>query len=62
MKPRKTSRPERADLNRAQMAAIAEHVAEGASISAAGRAVGISQQRASQIFARIRAELGWQAQ
>lgn len=41
---------------------IADLVSEGLSISAAGRALGITQQRASQIWRRIVAGLGWQAQ
>ena len=40
---------------------LAELVAEGYSLGAAGRAIGVSQQRASQLFAQIRAGLGEQA-
>jgi hypothetical protein len=44
------------------VAAFAEALAEGApSITAASYQVGVSQQRGSQLFARIRRELGWQA-
>ena len=37
-------------------------LAEGYSISAAAAAIGVSQQAGSQYMARIRRELGWQAQ
>ena len=43
------------------MNAIAERVAEGWSISAAARDIGISQQMASKYWQRIKAGLGDQA-
>lgn len=45
----------------AQCDKIAELVAEGYSVAAAGRAIGITQQRASKFWLRIRADLGPQA-
>lgn len=45
-----------------QMDAIAERVAEGWSVAAAGRDIGVSQQRSSQIWKQVRDGLGWQAQ
>lgn len=42
--------------------AFAEALAECGVIAEAARQCGISQQRGSQLFARIRKELGWQAQ
>lgn len=42
---------------------FAEALANGApSISAAGREAGVGQQRASQLFAQLRSELGAQAE
>lgn len=48
--------------SRRKLDTFAEAVANGASLSAAGRLVGVSQQMASKMFAKIREELGWQAQ
>jgi hypothetical protein len=51
-----------ADKTIGQMDQLAEDMANGAkSISAAGRRQGLSQQRASQLWARICADLGEQA-
>jgi len=47
------------EQNRAQ---LAELVSEGYSVAAAGRTIGVSQQRSSQLWAQVRDELGWQAQ
>lgn len=47
---------------RRQMAALAEWVAEGGSITAWSRHIGISQSRADQIWRRIVRSLGAQAQ
>lgn len=41
---------------------FAEMLAEGYTISAAARVLGVSQQVGSQYLATMRAELGWQAQ
>lgn len=41
---------------------FAEALAEFGTVTAAARHCGISQQRGSQLLARIRAKLGWQAQ
>jgi hypothetical protein len=40
---------------------LAGHVSEGLSITAAAKLMGIRQQRASQLWRRIIADLGWQA-
>ena len=37
---------------------LAELVADGLSVAAASKAMGISQQRASQLWQRIKAEMG----
>lgn len=44
-----------------QMDAIAERVAEGWSVAAAGRDIGVGQQRSSQIWKQVREGLGPQA-
>ena len=44
-----------------QIAKFAECMAEGYTIAAAARAIGVVPQRGSQYFARMRAELGHQA-
>ncbi len=41
--------------------ALAELVAEGLTVRAASAQLGITEQRGGQIWARIRAGLGWQA-
>lgn len=46
---------------RRALATFGDAIAEGASLTAAGRVIGVGQQRASQMFAQMRAELGWQA-
>ena len=47
---------------RTTLNAFAQALADGApTLAEAGQKVGISHQRASQLFAQIRAELGWQA-
>lgn len=45
-----------------QKSVMAELVADGWSITAAGRHLGVSQQRASQIWREIAADMGAQAQ
>ena len=45
----------------AQCNKLADLVAEGYSVAAAGRAIGVGQQRSSQLWRRIRAGLGAQA-
>lgn len=47
--------------SRAKLNAFAEALAEGCTISAAARQVGISQQSGSAYFRKIRLELGPQA-
>ena len=44
-----------------QRAQLAELVAEGYSVSAAARVMGVAQQRGSQLWAQVRADLGDQA-
>ena len=46
----------------AQKARLADLVAEGYSVAAAARAIGITQQRGSQLWKRIRDDLGEQAE
>jgi molybdenum-dependent DNA-binding transcriptional regulator ModE len=41
---------------------LAEHVSVHGNISRAAREMGVSQQRASQMWRIIRSGLGWQAQ
>lgn len=45
----------------ARKAELAELVAQGLSLSAAAKHIGVTQQQASKLFAAIRAEMGWQA-
>lgn len=52
----------RRPFDRAKLDAFAEALAELGTVTAAARHIGISQQRGSQFLARIRNELGWQAQ
>lgn len=47
---------------RAKMDSLAEHVADGGSMSTWAKANALTQQRAGQLWAKIRAGLGWQAQ
>lgn len=47
--------------SRQQMDRLAELVAEGWSVAAAGREIGVNQQRSSELFRRIKDELGPQA-
>lgn len=56
-KPRKGPSP---DTQR-QMASLAEHVAEGGSVAEWAPLAGLSLSRAKQIWARIKAGVGWQA-
>lgn len=48
-------------LTRKRLDAFAEALAEHGTIAAAAKLVGIGRQRGDQLFAHIRAELGWQA-
>lgn len=45
-----------------QMDELAHHVSEGMSVTAAGRVIGLGQQRSSQLWRKIRDGLGAQAQ
>ena len=47
---------------RRDLSTFAEAIAEGATLADAGRQIGVSGQRASQLFAKMRRDLGWQAQ
>lgn len=47
---------------RRDLSIFAEAIAEGSSLAEAGRAIGVSGQRSSQLFAKMRRDLGWQAQ
>lgn len=49
-------------LDRAQLGRFAEALAETGTVAAASRTIGVCHQRGSQYLARIKAELGWQAQ
>jgi len=49
------------DKGRSNRDALAEIVANGASVSEAGRALGISETTAFKHWKRIKADLGWQA-
>ena len=61
--PKAASRPGNdSPATRRKLAKFAEAVANGASLTVAGKTVGIGQQAASKMFAKIRKELGWQAQ
>jgi DNA-binding transcriptional LysR family regulator len=51
----------RSAQGRRTLNSFAEALAETGTITAASEAIGISQQRGSQLLARIRKELGWQA-
>jgi hypothetical protein len=41
---------------------FAEAIDDGATLKDAGKVIGVNHQRASQLFRRMREELGWQAQ
>lgn len=49
------------DVDRAKLDAFAEALAETGTVAAASKAIGICHQRGSQLLARIKRELGWQA-
>ena len=49
-------------LSRQRKARFAEALANGATITAASKAAGVSQQYGSKLLAEMRRELGWQAQ
>lgn len=51
-----------APQDRAKLDAFAEALAETGTVTAAAARCRISRQRGSQFLARLRAELGWQAQ
>lgn len=56
------TRPDMAQrVDRERLDNFAELIAEGVTITAASKLLGISMQRGSQLFKRIREELGWQA-
>lgn len=56
------SRPDMAQrIDRERLDNLADLIAEGATITAASKVLGISLARGSQLFKRIRDELGWQA-
>lgn len=55
------TRARRAGRRGAQLGRLAELVAEGASIPAAARAIGISHKAGARMFAAIRRRLGVQA-
>lgn len=58
----KYKRPDQtARIDRERLDALAEMMAEGMTITAASARLGVSMQRGSQLFKRIREELGWQA-
>ena len=46
---------------RRRMAQLAEHVANGAEINAAGKAMGLTKGQTARAWANIKAELGEQA-
>jgi hypothetical protein len=46
---------------RKRMDQLAERVADGSSIAAAGRAIGLSQTMADKLWQRIRRDIGEQA-
>lgn len=48
-------------IDRERLDNFAELVAEGTTLGAASKIVGVSPQRGSQLFKIIRDELGWQA-
>ncbi|OHT19929.1 hypothetical protein [Edaphosphingomonas haloaromaticamans] len=50
------------EIGRRKISVFADAVAEGSSLAAAGRLIGVNQQRSSAIFAQIRRDLGWQTQ
>lgn len=54
-------RPTPPHVVRAQMAHLAEHVAEGGSVTGWSRTVGMSQTQADRLWQRIRRSLGRQA-
>lgn len=49
-------------LDMAKLNAFADALAEHGTVAGASRAVGVCAQRGSQMLARIREGLGWQAQ
>lgn len=55
-------RTRRNQHRRRDLAPFAEAIANGATLAEAGRNIGVSGQRASQLFAKMRRDLGWQAQ
>ncbi len=56
------SRPDIAQrIDRDRLDNFADMIAEGVTITAASKSLGVSMQRGSQLFRRIREELGWQA-
>lgn len=50
-----------ARVDRDRLDQLADLIGDGATITAAAHALGVSMQRGSQMFKRIRDELGWQA-
>lgn len=56
------TRPDMANrIDRERLANFAELIAEGVTLGAASKIIGVSAQRGSQLFKIIREELGWQA-
>lgn len=56
------SRPDmKQRIDRERLDNFAELIAEGLTITAASKIVGVTMQRGSQLFKRIRDDLGWQA-
>lgn len=54
-------RRQRSDFNREKLDAFAEALAEHGTVTAAAKTIGVTQQRGSILLARIKAELGEQA-